>query len=123
MEQIQSPNGGLLPRLLGPLDDWAVGPVGRVAVVRAQDYSVVWYHPDGRVVAGPPNPLEALPLDRATKETYLPRMRAAGISMWGSSSRSGGEVRAATDPVTEAARSPTWSGPTSTTSCGWSGTG
>ena len=93
VEQIRTPGHGFLPRLLEPRDDWAVGPDGRVAVVRAQDYSVAWHHPDGRVVAGPPNPLEAIPLDRETKETFLPEMRAAGISMWSASNRGGGEVR------------------------------
>jgi hypothetical protein len=91
VEQIRTPGHGFLPRLLEPRDDWAVGPDGRVAVVRAWDYSVAWHHPDGRVVTGPPNPLEAIPLDRETKEAFLPQMRAAGISMWGASG--GGEVR------------------------------
>jgi len=93
VEQLQTPGQGFLPRLLEPRDDLAVGEDGRVAVVRAHDYSVTWYHPDGRVVTGPPNPLEPLALDRATQEAYIPQMRSEGISMWGAASRSGGEVR------------------------------
>jgi len=93
VEQIQSPGHGFLPRLLEPRDDWAVGPDGRIAVIRAMDYSTAWYHPDGRVVSGPHNPVEVPALDRETKEAYLPQMRAGGISMWGSFSREGGEVR------------------------------
>jgi hypothetical protein len=93
VEQIQTPGHGFLPRLLEPRDDWAVGPDGRVALIRAKDYSVAWHHPDGRVVMGPPNPVEVLALNRRIKEAYIPDMRADGISMWSSSSRSGGEVR------------------------------
>jgi hypothetical protein len=93
VEQIRTPGHGFLPRLLEPRDDWAVGRDGRVAVVRAREYSVAWHHPDGRVETGPPNTLEAIPLDREVKDAYLPQMRAAGISMWSASNRGGGEVR------------------------------
>jgi hypothetical protein len=53
-----------------PYDDWAVGTDGRVAVVRANGFSVDWYFPDGRVAQGPPNEVETFPLD-------LPEMEAA----------------------------------------------
>ena len=93
VEQIRTPGHGFLPRLLEPRDDWAVGPDGRVAIIRAWDYSIEWYLPDGRVLKGPPNPLELFALDRETKEAYLPQMKAGGISTWIVAGRSGGEVR------------------------------
>jgi hypothetical protein len=93
VEQLPGPGGGLLPRLLVPRDDWAVGPDGRVAVIRARDYSVTWFLPDGSSVMGKPNAVTTFDLNRDVKEAYLPLMRSEGISMWSAASRGGGEVR------------------------------
>ena len=92
-EQIRTSGHGFLPRLMEPRDDWAAGPDGRVAVIRARDYSVAWHYRDGTVTVGPPHPYPSEPLDRRSKEAYIPEMRASGISMWGAASRGGGEMR------------------------------
>jgi hypothetical protein len=68
-EYIRRPRGAKRPVFV-PYDDWAVGTDGRVAVVRANGFSVDWYFPDGRVAQGPPNEVETFPLD-------LPEMEAA----------------------------------------------
>jgi hypothetical protein len=69
-----------LPRMV-PNDDWAVGPDGRVAVIRANGYSVEWYLPDGQVVIGPETPYEALPIGYADKEADLEQSSSAGLSI------------------------------------------
>jgi hypothetical protein len=70
-------------------DDWAVGPDGRVAVLRANGYSVDWHLPDGAVVSGPQNPHEALPISRADKEAYLEESSSGGLMVMTTSSSSG----------------------------------
>lgn len=70
-------------------DDWAVGPEGQFAIVRVADYSVEWRYPDGRVVAGPANPVEASPISDDDKLAFLDQRSAAGLMMMVSSSSSG----------------------------------
>jgi hypothetical protein len=70
-------------------DDWAVGSDGRVAVLRANGYSVDWHLPDGAVVSGPQNPYEALPISRADKEAYLEESSSSGLMVMTTSSSSG----------------------------------
>lgn len=70
-------------------DDWAAGPDGRVAVVRANGYSVEWRLADGTLVAGPPNPYEALAISRSEKEAYLEESAGGGLMMMVTSSSSG----------------------------------
>lgn len=81
--------GGFLPRMLEARDDWAVGPDGRVAVVRANNFSVEWHHPDGRVVRGPATPFEPDPVRAADKEAALEEAIAGGMSMTAVSSPAG----------------------------------
>jgi len=69
-----------LPRMV-PNDDWAVGSDGRLAVIRANGYSVEWYLPDGQVVKGPETPFEALPISYADKEADLTQSSSAGLSI------------------------------------------
>jgi hypothetical protein len=78
-EQISHGNG-FTQRMLEPSDDWAVGPDGRVAIVRANDFSVEWRFSDGRTVAGPSHPFRSFPVERADKEAYLAELRTSGIS-------------------------------------------
>jgi hypothetical protein len=70
-------------------DDWAVGPDGRVAVLRANGYSVDWHLPDGIVATGPQNPFEALPISQADKDAYLEETRSGGLMVMMTSSSSG----------------------------------
>jgi hypothetical protein len=70
-------------------DDWAVGPDGRVAVLRANGYSVDWHLPDGTVVTGHQNPFEALPISQADKDAYLEETRSGGLMVMMTSSSSG----------------------------------
>ncbi len=84
-------------------DDWAVGPDGRFAIVRATGYAVEWRHPDGRVVKGPSNPFEARAIGEEDKRAYLERRSSAGLmamvtqsdggAMQMSMSRGGGGMR------------------------------
>ena len=69
-----------LPRMV-PNDDWAVGPDGRVAVIRANGYFVEWHMPDGQVTTGPETPFEALDISYADKEADLEASSGAGLSV------------------------------------------
>lgn len=57
--------------MLTLFDEWAVGSDGRVAVVRANRYSVDWFLPDGRVVNGPSYEVEGYPVGVAEQEAAL----------------------------------------------------
>lgn len=75
-------------------DDWAVGPDGRVAVIRANGYSVEWHNPAGRVVSGPENSFETIPIGEADKEVALEERASGGafggVAVMVSQSASGG---------------------------------
>jgi len=70
-------------------DDWAVGPEGQFAIVRAADHSIEWRLPDGRVVQGPPNEVETARITDQDKYGYLEERSASGLMMMVSSSSSG----------------------------------
>ena len=88
---------------MAPRDDWAAGPDGRFAIVRADGYRVEWHFPDGRVVTGPPNPVETVPLTDEDKYASFEAASSAGmqVSVFGgddgavevSMSRVGGSLR------------------------------
>ncbi len=78
------------PRPMTPQDEWAVGPDGTAAVVRASDYSVDYYRPDGAFVDGPPNTAEPLSVGQAEKEEWVNGMGADGISVGMMMNASGG---------------------------------
>ena len=78
-----------LPRML-PRDTWAVGEDGRIAVIRADGYSVEWHLPDGQIVQGPPTPFEAIPIGHEDKVADLERSRSGGLAMSISRNSSGG---------------------------------
>ncbi len=69
-ERVSRPRGAKRPMLVLN-DEWAVGADGRVAVVRANGYSVDWYFPDGSVAQGPPNDAEAFPVGPAEMEAQV----------------------------------------------------
>jgi hypothetical protein len=70
-------------------DDWAVGPDGSFAIVRANGYQVEWHFPDGRVVTGPPNQVETPNITDEDKEAYLEQRSGSGLMMTVSSSSDG----------------------------------
>lgn len=60
--------GGANP--FAALDDWAVAPDGRVAIVYASDYHVEWIAPNGQRTAGPPTPYNKTRLTNAHKKWW-----------------------------------------------------
>lgn len=86
VEESTSGSGGNMrvevrPVPLSPRDGWAVGPDGRVAVVRVGDYHVDWVEPDGTVVSGPPVAYEPVPVHRADRERWAEDMASRGVMM------------------------------------------
>ena len=77
------------PRPMMPQDEWAVGPDGTAAAVRASDYSVDYYRPDGTFVDGPPNTVERLSVGQAEKEEWVNGQGADGLAVMMSRSSSG----------------------------------
>ena len=51
-------------------DTWTVTAGGRVAVVRASEYRVDWYAPDGRVTSGPVIDYDPIRITNAEKEAW-----------------------------------------------------
>lgn len=66
---------------LGPKDDWAVAPDGRVALIRADDYSVNWIRQGFPAENGPPNSYRPVPIGRAEKEAWFEDFFGASIEM------------------------------------------
>lgn len=71
-------------------DDWAAGPDGEFAIIRADGYSVEWYYPDGRTVVGPPTPFETRRITEADQRHYLENRNSSGLMMAVSQSSDGG---------------------------------
>jgi len=89
----ETTSGGMVsigPRPMTPQDEWAVGADGTAVVVRASDYSVDHYGPDGTFVDGPPNTVERLSVGQAEKEEWVNGMGADGISVRMMRTTSGG---------------------------------
>jgi hypothetical protein len=61
------------------MDDWAVGADGRIAVVRANEFSVDWYLPDGRILRGSPVEAEVFPVGEPEKAAELESMMANAV--------------------------------------------
>ena len=57
--------------ILVPMDDWAAAPDGSIAVVRANEFSVDWYRPDGEIVRGRPTAVETYPTGEPEKEEEM----------------------------------------------------
>lgn len=66
---------------LGPKDDWAVASDGRVALIRADDYSVHWIRQGTPAENGPPNSYRPVPIGRAEKEAWFEDFFTASIDM------------------------------------------
>lgn len=58
------------------VDDWALMPDGRVAIVRGSDYHVDWLLPDGSAVSSPKIPHAWQRLDDAQKQSLVDSTRA-----------------------------------------------
>lgn len=67
------------PKPLTGRDGWAVGPDGRIGVVRLVDYHVEWIEPDGRVVRGPAVPYQPVRVGSAEKEAYFEQLGRSGL--------------------------------------------
>lgn len=70
-------------------DDWAAGPDGQFAIVRANGYVVEWHYPDGRVVTGPPNTVETPGISDEDKYAHLEQQGSDGLMMMVSMSDGG----------------------------------
>lgn len=77
--EYRRPGPGERRPMLIPMDDWAVGEDGRVAVVRANGFSVDWYLPDGRIVRGSPFEAELFPVGEGEKAAELETMMANAV--------------------------------------------
>ena len=62
------------------VDDWAVLPDGRVAVIRVKDYHVDWYAPNGQRSSGPAIAYEKLKVTDDDKRAFRER-RTSGSGM------------------------------------------
>lgn len=60
------------------VDDWAVTPDGRVAVVRTKDYHVDWYGPDGKRTSGPAIAYDRIKVTEDDKKAFRERRAAGG---------------------------------------------
>jgi len=65
--------------ILRPMDDWAVGPDGSVALVRTNGFSVDWVRPDGETVTGPVYAVETYPVSEEDKEAEMEEMGRAAV--------------------------------------------
>lgn len=70
--------GAKRPILL-PMDDWAAGPDGSIALVRANGFSVDWVRPDGELIRGPVYPVETFPIGEEDKAAELEEMGRAAV--------------------------------------------
>jgi hypothetical protein len=89
---VQIRAGGLNP--FTAVDEWAVTPDGRVAVVRTKDYHVDWYLPNGQHVAGPATPYQKVKVtDEDKKEWRERRASGAGTAIMVTRERGPGGTR------------------------------
>ncbi|HSG08659.1 MAG TPA: hypothetical protein VLA36_09880 [Longimicrobiales bacterium] len=65
--------------ILTPSDDWSAGADGRVAVARANGFSVDWYLPDGRIVTGPRHEVEVFPVDQSEKDAEFATLMESAV--------------------------------------------
>ncbi len=66
---------------LSPRDGWAASTDGRVALVRAGDYSVQWMHPDGTITQGPSNRYDPVRVGQAEKEAWVDQLGRNGLAI------------------------------------------
>jgi hypothetical protein len=73
------PSRGARPRILTPMDDWAVGFDGSIAVARASGLSVDWYRPDGEILVGPSYSVETYPVGEPEKAREMEELGRAAV--------------------------------------------
>ena len=78
-------SGPLMPR-----DDWAVGPDGYVAVVRAADYSVEWIAGNGSFLRGSPTGYQPVRIGISEQERWADEAQANMMHITSVMSREGG---------------------------------
>ena len=69
------------PIPLTPQDAWGVGPDGRLAVARANPYSLEWIAPDGSRVQGDQIEFRPVPVRQADKEEYIDALVSGGLQI------------------------------------------
>lgn len=62
---------GLPPPYPAQHDDAAVAPDGWTAIRRGHPYRIDWVRPDGKMIAGPPLPVDRVPVTSAEREYFL----------------------------------------------------
>ncbi|MGD8362287.1 MAG: hypothetical protein PVJ04_12745 [Gemmatimonadota bacterium] len=72
---------GERPPILIPMDDWAMGSDGSIAVVRANGLSVDWYRPDGEILVGPSHSVETYPVGEPEKAREMEELGRAAVFM------------------------------------------
>lgn len=63
-----------------PADAWAVGPDGRIAVARAENYHVEWVDAAGRKTVGPTIPYDRMRVTKADQDAWI-QNRTTGTRM------------------------------------------
>jgi hypothetical protein len=96
--------GGWL--MLAGRGDWAVGPDGSVAVIRAHGYAIDWYRPTGEFVAGSPNEFDSHAIGSVDKEVFMEEMASGALSVTSLVSESGTESRSYSRGVSDATGRP-----------------
>jgi hypothetical protein len=79
-ERSPSSRGARRPILI-PMDDWAVGPDGNIAVVRANGFSVDWHRSDGEMLAGPSHSVASYAVGDAEKAREMEELGRAAMFM------------------------------------------
>ena len=69
------------PIPLTPQDAWGVGANGRIALARANPYSLEWIEPDGSQVRGSQVEFRPVPIRQADKEQYVEALGANGLQV------------------------------------------
>jgi hypothetical protein len=72
--------GGTRQKAFHPADGWAIGPDGRVAVVRSQSYHVEWIDASGRKTAGPAIPYPRIRVTKTDQDQWI-ESRTRGTRM------------------------------------------
>lgn len=75
-----------VPRVFVPYNEWTAGPDGRVAIVRAAPYQVIYVSANGPRVSGPVIQYTTVTVTQAEKDEYLAEASKPGLSL---SSRNG----------------------------------
>ena len=73
--------GGSRGKAAETQDDWAVGPLGDVFVVRGGEYQGGWISADGRLIQGPPTPYGEVRIRPEEKARWLEEFAASQVSM------------------------------------------